>query len=111
MKIHGHGPSREHQPRVDALWVSAKGAVGNDLVQSALEEGELLIIELGDEQLRDPADMDGRRLTEPGDARLGERHHHTTGVGIRSVSADVAFIDEPGHATGHARPRDVRPVR
>jgi hypothetical protein len=34
-----------------ALWVSAKGAVDNDLVQSALEQGELLIVELGDEQL------------------------------------------------------------
>ncbi len=43
--------SRELQPGVHALWVSAKGAVDNDLVQSALEEGELLIIELGDEQL------------------------------------------------------------
>jgi len=42
--------SRELQPGVHALWVSAKGAVDNDLVQSALEEGELLIIELGDEQ-------------------------------------------------------------
>jgi hypothetical protein len=36
---------------VHALWVSAKGAVDNDLVQGALEEGELLIVELGDEQL------------------------------------------------------------
>ena len=34
-----------------ALWVSAKGAVDDDLVQRALKEGELLIIELGDEQL------------------------------------------------------------
>ena len=40
--------------------VSAEGAVDDDLVQGALEEGELLIIELGDEQLRDPAGMDGR---------------------------------------------------
>jgi hypothetical protein len=54
--------SRELQPGVHALWVSAKGAVDNDLVQSALEEGELLIIELGDEQLR-PA------LRSPGPAR------------------------------------------
>jgi hypothetical protein len=54
--------SRELRPGVHALWVSAKGAVDDDLVQSALEEGELLIIELGDEQLRDPAGVDGRRL-------------------------------------------------
>jgi len=32
------------------FWVSAKGAVDDDLVQGALEQGELLIIELGDEQ-------------------------------------------------------------
>jgi hypothetical protein len=31
-------------------WVSAKGAVDNDLVQRALEQGELLIVELDDEQ-------------------------------------------------------------
>src|SRR5438093_1677556 len=92
-------------------WVSAEGAVHDDLVQSALEEGELLIIELGDEQLRDPADMDGRRLGEAGDAGLGERHHDTAGVGTRSVSADEAFIDQPGDATGYARPRDERPFR
>jgi hypothetical protein len=49
-------------PGVHALWVSAKGAVDNDLVQRALEDGELLIIELGDEQLRDPAGVDRRGL-------------------------------------------------
>jgi hypothetical protein len=43
--------SREFQPGVQGLWVSAKGAVDDDLVQGALEEGELLIVELGDEQL------------------------------------------------------------
>jgi hypothetical protein len=47
-----------------ALWVSAKGAVDDDLVKSAFEEGELLIIELGDEQLGDPAGVDGRRFTD-----------------------------------------------
>jgi hypothetical protein len=40
------------------VWVSAKGAVDDDLVQGAIEEVELLIIELGDEQLRDPARVD-----------------------------------------------------
>ena len=43
--------SRELQPGVHALWVSAKGAVDDDLVQGALEQGEFLIVELGDEQL------------------------------------------------------------
>src|SRR5881397_50623 len=57
------GWSSTSRPGIHALWISAKGAVDNDLVQSALEEGELLIIEPGDEQLRDPADMDGRGLS------------------------------------------------
>jgi hypothetical protein len=45
-----------------------------------LEDGELLV-ELGDGQLRDPAGVNGRRLSEAADAGLGERHHDTTGVG------------------------------
>jgi len=36
---------------VQGLWVSAKGAVDDDLVQGARKQGELLIVELGDEQL------------------------------------------------------------
>ena len=55
--------------------------------------------------------MDGRRLTEAGDASVGERHHDTTRVGTRSVPANETFIDQPCDATGHARPRDERPVR
>src|SRR6059058_4000740 len=91
--------------------VSSEGAVDDDLVQGSLEDGELLIVELRDEQVGDPASVDGRRLTEAGDARVGERDHDTTRVGTRSVSADETFIDEPGDATRHARPRDERPVR
>jgi hypothetical protein len=101
-------PSCEHQ---DTLRLSAKGAVDNDLAESALEESELLIVELGNEQLRDPASMDGRRLTETGDASLGERHHDAAGVGSRSVSTDEAFADQPCDPTAHARTRDERPVR
>src|SRR3954470_18590172 len=93
------------------VWTSAKRAVDDDFVQSALEELELPIVELGNEQLRDPAGMDGRRLTETGHARLGERHYDAAGVGARSVPADEAFIDQPGDATAHARPRDECPVR
>src|SRR4051812_43110535 len=90
--------------RMVALLVgaSAKGAVDNDFAQSALEELELPIVELGNEQLRDPAGMDGPRLTETGHARLGERHYDAAGVGARSVPADEAFIDQPGDATAHA---------
>ena len=90
---------------------SAKGAVDDDLVQSALEERELLIIKLRNEQLRDPTGMDGRRLTETGEARVGEGHYDAAGVGTCLFSADEAFIDQPGDTTGHARPRDEHPVR
>ena len=38
-----------HLGGFDGLWVSAKRAVDNDFVQSALEERELVIIELGNE--------------------------------------------------------------
>src|SRR3954466_15855634 len=93
------------------VWTSAKGAVDNDLVQSALEKLELPIIELANEQLRDPAGMDGGRLTETGHARLGERHYHAAGGAARCVPTDETFIDQPGDATGHARPRDERPIR
>jgi hypothetical protein len=40
--------------------ISTKGAVDNDLVHSSLNQGELLIIELRYEQLRDTARV-GRR--------------------------------------------------
>src|SRR2546423_1392341 len=69
-------------------WGSAKGAVDNDFVESALEKRELLVIEPGNEQLRDPAGMDGRRLTETGHARRCECDHDTAGVATRSVPAD-----------------------
>jgi hypothetical protein len=35
--------------------LSAKRAVDGDLVESVLEDGELLLVEWGDEQFRDPA--------------------------------------------------------
>src|SRR4051794_34112195 len=93
------------------VWVSAKRAVDDDFVQRALEMRELPIVELSNEQLRDPAGMDGRRLTETGHARLGERHYDAAGVGACCVPADEAFIHQPGDAAGHARPRDERPIR
>src|SRR6266705_4728315 len=86
--------SRELQPGVHAPRASAKRAVDYDPAQSALEEGELLIIELGDEQLRDPAGVDRRGFGEAGNARLGEGNDHATAVGTRFVSTDEALIDQ-----------------
>jgi hypothetical protein len=56
LKVMGASSSRG----LARLWVSAEGAVDHDLVQSALEEGELMIIERVDEQVRDPACVDRR---------------------------------------------------
>src|SRR5438552_15009456 len=52
-------PKSSYRQRLWPQMVSAKGAVDNDFVQSALEKRELLVIELGNEQLRDPSGMDG----------------------------------------------------
>jgi predicted dehydrogenase len=51
--------------------LSAKGAVDADLVQSALESGELLVIEFCDEQLRDAAHMDRSGLGDVREAVAG----------------------------------------
>src|SRR5205814_4746654 len=44
--------------------LSAERAVDGDLVESVLEDGELLIVELREEQIRDPAQVDGSSLGE-----------------------------------------------
>jgi hypothetical protein len=68
--------------------VSAKRAVDNDLVQSALEEGELLIIELGDEQLGDPAGVDGAVTTTPRASAPARTRPSSTGRATRRVMPD-----------------------
>ena len=74
------------------------------------EAPELVIIELGDEQLRDSTGMHGRRVSEAGDACLGERHDDAAGVGTGSVSADEAH--RPAGRRGGSCPiRDERSVR
>src|SRR5207237_9963436 len=87
-----------------SLCRSAKRAVDGDLLQGALENGQLLIIEAGYEMPRDSADVGRHGLGEPSLAHVGERNDNAPPVGTGVRSADQAIIDEPGDAAGHARP-------
>jgi hypothetical protein len=81
----------------------AECAVDGDLVQRALENGELRIIEAGHEILRDAAGVSRHGLREPGDAGIGERNDDAPSVGIGFGPTNQAFIDQPGDPTGHSR--------
>ena len=73
--------------------VSAKRAVDGDLVQGALENRELLIIEARQEILRDPAGVGRHALGQPCDAGIGEGNHDAPSVGAGVRSTNEAFID------------------
>src|SRR4051812_15925469 len=91
--------------------LSAKRAVDGDLGQSVLENGELLIVELREEQFRDPAQVDRSGFGEARHAGVGQGYDDTACVRIGVGSPDETFLDQPGHPAGHARPRDERPGR
>src|SRR5438105_8663890 len=93
----GPWPTASERPRL-----SAKRAVDGDLVQSVLEHGELLLVELRDEQFRDPAQVDGNGLGEARYAGVGQRDDDTACVCIGVGSPDEAFLDQPGYTPGHA---------
>src|SRR5437763_9761927 len=90
---------------------SAERAIDTDLVQGPLEDGELLIVELCEEQLRDPAQVNRSSLGEARYARVGQGDDDTASVRIGVGSPDEAFLDQPGHTPGHARLRDERSGR
>ena len=56
---------------VQRPWLSAERAVDGDFVESGLENGELLIVELREEQFRDPAQVDGSGLGQARHAGVG----------------------------------------
>src|SRR2546429_9810218 len=87
---------------------SAESALDRDLVESLLEDGELVIVELREEQVRDPAQVDRSSLGEARYAGVGECDDDTTSVSIGVGSPDEAFFDQPGHTPGHAGLRDER---
>src|SRR5438552_5823140 len=68
--------------------LSAERAVDADLIQSTLESGELLVVELGNEQLRDPAHMNRSRVGEAGHAGVGQRDHDATPVRARGAATN-----------------------
>src|SRR2546429_6501805 len=90
---------------------SAERAVDGDLVESVLEDGELLIVELREEQVRDPAQVDRSGLGEARNAGVGQRDDDTASVRIGVGSPGEAFIDQPGYTPGHTGLRDERPGR
>src|SRR3989454_9241839 len=81
---------------------SAERAVDGDLVESVLEDVELLIVELREEQVRDPAQVDRSSLGEARYAGVGQGDDDTASVCIGVCSPDEAFFDQPGHTPGHA---------
>jgi len=81
---------------------SAERAVDGDLVESIFEDGELVIVESGDEPFRDPAQVDRGGLGEARYAGVGQADDDTTSVRVRVRSLDEAFLDQPGYAPGHA---------
>ena len=109
-------PPESHQAvtgrsgRVSA-WRSPELAVDDDLIQSALESGELLIIELSDEEFGDGSQMDRSGLGEACHAGVSQRDDNAACVRIGIGSADAAFPDQAGDTAGHAGARDERPGR
>src|SRR5205085_11521238 len=105
---------RGAKPRADYPWaraprwracrvrLSAKRAVDGDLVQNFLENGQLVLVEFGDEQFRDPAQVHAGGLGEARHAGVGQLDDHTAPVRIGVGAPDEAFLDQPGHTPGHA---------
>src|SRR6266581_4974530 len=90
---------------------SPKRAIDGDLIRDALEEGQLLLIESGDKEIGDPAQVDRRGLGQAGHARIGQNDHDTTSVCIGVSSTNEALVNQPRDTASHSRPRDERPGR
>ena len=82
----------------------AERAIDDDLVQSALESGELLLVEFRDEELQDAAQMNRNGLGEARHAGIGQCDDDAAPVAVGVRSPDKPFIDQPGDAPGHAGP-------
>ena len=84
---------------------SAKGAAQAHLVERALENGELLVVESLDEQRRHTVEMDGHRLREPGQAGVGQRDDDSAAVRDGARPSDEPFLDQAVDAASHRRSR------
>src|SRR3989442_10945805 len=90
---------------------SPKRAIDGDLIQDALEDSQLFSIESRDKEIGDPAQVDRRRLGQPGHARISQYDHDTASVCIGVDSTNEAFVNQPRDTASHARPRHERPGR
>ncbi|MEA2551110.1 MAG: hypothetical protein QOE25_879 [Actinomycetota bacterium] len=68
-----------------------------------------MIIERGDEQLRDASRVDRRGLCQSPDARVGQRDHNSAAVCVCIGSPDETFVDQPPYSPSHTRSGDERP--
>src|ERR1700693_2353637 len=89
----------------------AKGAVEDDLGQGALENGELLVVQLSDEFIGNSAHVDRSCDGQTLQSGVCQLDHDTARVGIGVGTTNQAFVNEPGDAPGHAGACDEGSVR
>lgn len=73
------------------------------LGQGALEKSELLVGQLGHEQVGDPAHVHRSRLGEAAQAGLGEQDYDPACIGGVASSTHQAVLNKAGDPPGHAR--------
>jgi len=82
-----------------------------DLVERALERGELLIVELRDEEFANPPRMHRGGLQQARQAIVRQRDDDPSTVDTSVDSTHETPIGQVGDSPGHARPRDECPDR
>src|SRR5438309_11397942 len=97
--------------QLDGFWKLAKGAVEGDLGEGALENGELLVVQLREESFRNSAHVDRRCDGQPVQPGLCQLDHDTATVGIGVGTTHQTFVNEPADAPSHAGARDEGTVR
>src|SRR5438874_6319741 len=90
---------------------SAKRAVEGDLCQGTLENGQLLVVQVRDEEIRNAAQVHRSCAGQPLQSGVCHQDDDTAVVGIGVATTNQAFVNEPGHPPGHAGTGDERAVR
>src|SRR3954454_7178791 len=80
--------------------VSAERAVVGDVFQGVLEDSELALVEFGQEQFRDPTQVDGSGFGKSRQAGVGQRDDDTACVRFGAGSPNKALLDQPGYTAG-----------
>jgi hypothetical protein len=83
---------------------SAEGAVDDDFSQSGLEDGEFVVVELLDEQLRHTAKMDRHGFGQTCDTRISQGDDHAAPVVTSVCSSYEALLNQPRDAAGQPGP-------